>query len=481
MEIKKRHTSGGTASFKSVGPLLFSLLVAAATVLALFSGTFLPVGAADSDPVDVSGNTSDELPPLFSPDEDMYELEDLYTEDSNGCLHGRNGAFDYYYLKGDYETAYMSFPFQAEQEGTYEICIALMTILSSVPRSAEISINGESRYYIERDYRDVPDGVSNTEYVSGITAYLRKGTNVLTVYLGSTFDNVSMKSLFFDKFFFYRTGDLPAGYVFPDSGEGEQVDTAGATPDRILFNRNFRSLVSSTVFCSAGYVTDEEKGEVLELTVSENLEPFRFAFSYSKYMRLLGLDPETDTCDTYLFAVLAVRADADLIDGNVNFFYFTAGSDVLDFGKVAEDSFDNDGNWQYVLFDMEMESGWYADLKGGTIFFGSGGSEPGTKLRIAELSLFKTYEEAAKYAGFIPDGTTEKETATVTEQMSSDDTDAPTDKPVSDTASAGDAAASTAAQTGSAGGCRSAVSGGVLLCLLPAAWIPQRRRRAGKR
>ena len=31
-----------------------------------------------------------------------------------------------------------------------------------------------------------------------------------------------MKSLFFDKFFFYRTGDLPAGYVFPDVGQEER-------------------------------------------------------------------------------------------------------------------------------------------------------------------------------------------------------------------------------------------------------------------
>ena len=198
MRTKKKH-----ASFSS-------LLVAAATVLALFSGVFIPAGAADKEPVDVTANTSNELPPLFSPDEDMFELENLYTEDGNGCLHNRtdDGKFDYYYLKGDYQTAYMSFPFEVDSDGTYELCVALMAIRSSVPRSAELSINGERRYYVERDYRDVSEGDLHAEYVSGITAYLRKGTNVLTVYLGSTFDNVNMKSLFFDKFFFYRTAVL---------------------------------------------------------------------------------------------------------------------------------------------------------------------------------------------------------------------------------------------------------------------------------
>lgn len=473
MRTKKKH-----ASFSS-------LLVAAATALALFSGVFIPAGAADKEPVDVTANTSNELPPLFSPDEDMFELENLYTEDGNGCLHNRtdDGKFDYYYLKGDYQTAYMSFPFEVDSDGTYELCVALMAIRSSVPRSAELSINGERRYYVERDYRDVSEGDLHAEYVSGITAYLRKGTNVLTVYLGSTFDNVNMKSLFFDKFFFYRTGDLPAGYVFPDSGPEEQVDITGASPNRVLFNRNFRSLVTSTVFCNAGYVTDEEKGEVLELTVAEDLEPFRFAFSYSKYMKLLGLDPETETCDEYMYAVLAIKADETLVNGNVNFFYFTAGSDVLDFGKMADDSFENDGKWQYLLFDMEEDSGWYADLKGGTFFIGSGGSEPGTKVRIAEFALFKTYAEAMKYAGFTTgeETATDTDTVTVTETATEQVTQTESTVPMPDSATSGDTAEQTGAETGKSGGCSSAVGGGILLCVLPAAWILQRRRREGKR
>ena len=430
MRTKKKH-----ASFSS-------LLVAAATVLALFSGVFIPAGAADKEPVDVTANTSNELPPLFSPDEDMFELENLYTEDGNGCLHNRtdDGKFDYYYLKGDYQTAYMSFPFEVDSDGTYELCVALMAIRSSVPRSAELSINGERRYYVERDYRDVSEGDLHAEYVSGITAYLRKGTNVLTVY-------------------------------------------PGASPNRVLFNRNFRSLVTSTVFCNAGYVTDEEKGEVLELTVAEDLEPFRFAFSYSKYMKLLGLDPETETCDEYMYAVLAIKADEMLVNGNVNFFYFTAGSDVLDFGKMADDSFENDGKWQYLLFDMEEDSGWYADLKGGTFFIGSGGSEPGTKVRIAEFVLFKTYAEAMKYAGFTTgeETATDTDAVTVTETATEQVTQTESTVPMQDSATSGDTAVQTGAETGKSGGCSSAVGGGILLCVLPAAWILQRRRREGKR
>ena len=86
MRTKKKH-----ASFSS-------LLVAAATVLALFSGVFIPAGAAATAPVADNTKPSNELPPLFSPDEDMFELENLYTEDGNGCLHNRtdDGKFDYY-------------------------------------------------------------------------------------------------------------------------------------------------------------------------------------------------------------------------------------------------------------------------------------------------------------------------------------------------------------------------------------------------
>ena len=50
-----------------------------------------------------------------------------------------------------------------------------------------------------------------------------------------------------------------------------------------------------------------------------------------------------------MYAVLAIKADEMLVNGNVNFFYFTAGSDVLDFGKMADDSFENDGKWQIHL------------------------------------------------------------------------------------------------------------------------------------
>ena len=53
MRTKKKH-----ASFSS-------LLVAAATVLALFSGVFIPAGAADKEPVDVTANTSFRMYSMF--------------------------------------------------------------------------------------------------------------------------------------------------------------------------------------------------------------------------------------------------------------------------------------------------------------------------------------------------------------------------------------------------------------------------------
>lgn len=222
---------------------------------------------------------------------------------------------------------------------------------------------------------------------------------------------------------------------------------------------------------------------LVDLTALVAGTPFRFAFSYSKYMKLLGLDPETGTCDEYMYAVLAIKADEMLVNGNVNFFYFTAGSDVLDFGKMADDSFENDGKWQYLLFDMEEDSGWYADLKGGTFFIGSGGSEPGTKVRIAEFVLFKTYAEAMKYAGFTTgeETATDTDTVTVTETATEQVTQTESTVPMPDSATSGDTAEQTGAETGKSGGCSSAVGGGILLCVLPAAWILQRRRREGKR
>lgn len=452
-----------------------SLLVALATLFALFSVLTVPTNAAEGTIVDVSENATTDLPPRFGTDQDMFELEDLYDEDGNGCLHNVADEFDYYYLKGDYQSAYMRFPFEVDRDGTYEICIGLMAIRSSVPRSAELSINGESRYYIESNYGEVPDGELHEEYVPGITAYLRKGKNVLTIYLGSTFDNVNMKSLFFDKFFFYRTGDLPAGYVFPDVGQEEEIDITGAVSEKVTFNRNFKSLISSTVFCTAEYVTDEEKGEVMELSATENLEPFRFTFSFSKYMKILGKDPDTETCEEYSYLVLPIRADGALAGGSVNFFYYTAGFDVIDYGQMLTEEFACDGKWQYLLFDMSDESGWYADFKGGTFFFGDTGSEPGTKLRVAELALFKTYKEAAVYAGMeVPDESTqtsESDTSTA-EETSEAPTAELTTAPDITTVTGGETkAADTTDASAKGNGCGSALGCGILLTLLPAVFV----------
>lgn len=464
--------------------LSLSFLIAMSTVLTLISGLIVPAAAAEEDPIDVSSTVSTELPALFADGENGFELEDLYTEDSNGCLHNRSddGLFDYYYLKGDPETAYMSFHFEVEKEGTYEVCIGLMGIFSTVPRSAELNFNGERRYYVEQDYRNIPEGVLSAEYVSGITAYLRKGSNTLTVYLGRNFDNVNMKSLFFDKFFLYRTGDLPIGYEFPDVDESEKMDITGAVPERILFNKNFSSLVTSTVFCTAGYVNDEEKGEVLELTATEDLEPFRFAFSYRKYMKALGNDPDAETCDDYPFLVLSIKADETLADGMLDFFYFTAGNDFVDYGRRVTTDFKQDGTWQYILFEMDMESDWYADFDGGSFFIGGEGSAPGTKVRIADLSLFGTYEEAARYAGIMADEETATDVTDTDAPPQTPETEAPSTETRSDksTENITDTASKPETElfTESAGtGCSSVLGSSSLLYVVPVLLIPIRRKK----
>ncbi|MBQ0109876.1 MAG: hypothetical protein KBS44_06320 [Clostridiales bacterium] len=226
-----------------------------------------------------------------------------------------------------------------------------------------------------------------------------------------------------DNFFLCKKGPLPQGFVFDDdSGEQVEVDITGATPDLIKFNSNFKPVVNSYVYVARDYVEDEEKGEVMQLTVTDQGGNPAFAFSYAKYLKLLGPDPEEYDCEKYTAAVLCIKTDDGVFDTTVNFLFYVDGDTVPYDDHRVSGTYEADAGWQYVVLDLE-ESIWWDGIFTGGLIMASIGADIDTVIRVSELALFEDFDAAESYAGAASGDTSDDTTDVLTDDTTASSLD----------------------------------------------------------
>ncbi len=126
-------------------------------------------------------------------------------------------AFEYVYLKAyegeDKETAFpaeeafISVPFEIEEAGTYDFLIEIMAFETYIPRTGLLQIDDGEKYYLSATHNTNHE---TWEYFSGMSADLTVGEHTMNVYLAPDFDDSSVKSLFFDNFYYMlREGSGP--------------------------------------------------------------------------------------------------------------------------------------------------------------------------------------------------------------------------------------------------------------------------------
>ncbi len=127
-------------------------------------------------------------------------------------------AFEYVYMKAyegedkstafPAEEAYISVDFEVEEAGTYDFLIEVMAFETYIPRTGLIQIDDGEKYYLSATHNTNHE---TFEYFSGLSAYLTLGEHRITIYLAPDFDDASVKSLFFDNFYFMlrEGGDAP--------------------------------------------------------------------------------------------------------------------------------------------------------------------------------------------------------------------------------------------------------------------------------
>ena len=136
------------------------------------------------------------------------EFEDSYAEDETDCL--MNEGAHYVYLKdlgkGDY-----SVEFEAEEDGVYDIGICLMAWQKSVPRATDVKVDDSARVRLEFEYGD--EDKEREQFLTGFRVDLTKGVHRLTLSLPEGYDDTTLKTLYFDYFFWLLSDEAEAASV----------------------------------------------------------------------------------------------------------------------------------------------------------------------------------------------------------------------------------------------------------------------------
>ena len=189
-------------------------LFAAVFALVLCAALLIPVSA-----VNWVNNTFtsgiDEEPDWYK-DAEVVEFEDSFVE---GATNARAGN-TYVYLKNDGKGDF-SVSFDVKEDGLYDIGITLMAWAKSVPRSTNVRIDDSDWVYVMFDYVD--ENQELPQYLTGLQIELKKGTHTFTLSLASDFDDSTVKSLYFDNFFYKKAAD-----PVPET-EAVVVETAAET------------------------------------------------------------------------------------------------------------------------------------------------------------------------------------------------------------------------------------------------------------
>lgn len=154
--------------------------------------------------------------PAWLADAEVVEFEDTFEE---GATNARAGGY-YVYLKNDGKGDFTT-EFEVKENGTYDIGFTLMPVGQSVPRSTNVRIDDAEWVYMNFQYTDETEG--KVQYITGLQIDLTKGKHTLTLSLASDFDDSTVKSLFFDNFFYMKAAD-----PVPET-EAVVVETAAET------------------------------------------------------------------------------------------------------------------------------------------------------------------------------------------------------------------------------------------------------------
>ena len=154
--------------------------------------------------------------PAWLADAEVVEFEDTYEE---GATNARAGGY-YVYLKNDGKGDF-TIEFEVKENGTYDIGFTLMPVGQSVPRSTNVRIDDAEWVYMNFQYTDETEG--KVQYITGLQIDLTKGKHTLTLSLSSDFDDSTVKSLFYDNFFYKKAAD-----PVPET-EAVVVETAAET------------------------------------------------------------------------------------------------------------------------------------------------------------------------------------------------------------------------------------------------------------
>ena len=174
-------------------------LFAAALALTLCAILLIPAAAANWK-VNTFTSAIDEEPDWYA-DAEVVEFEDFFEE---GATNARSGNY-YVYLKNDGKGDF-SVQFDVKEDGTYDIGITLMAWAKSVLRSTNVRIDDSDWVYVAFDYEDKNKELP--QYLTGLQIDLTKGTHTFTLSLASDFDDSTVKSLYFDNFFYKKAADV---------------------------------------------------------------------------------------------------------------------------------------------------------------------------------------------------------------------------------------------------------------------------------
>ena len=174
-------------------------LFAAALALVLCAALLVPISAANWK-VNTFTSAIDEEPDWYA-DAEVVEFEDFFEE---GATNARSGNY-YVYLKNDGKGDF-SVQFDVKEDGTYDIGITLMAWAKSVLRSTNVRIDDSDWVYVAFDYED--ENKELPQYLTGLQIDLTKGTHTFTLSLAPDFDDSTVKSLYFDNFFYKKAADV---------------------------------------------------------------------------------------------------------------------------------------------------------------------------------------------------------------------------------------------------------------------------------
>lgn len=213
----------------------------------------LPVGAKDWVS-DTFVSTFDEAPDWYD-DATVVEFEDYFVD---GASDARCG--DYYVYLKKLDAGDFSISFDVEEDGIYDIGVTLMGWTKSVPRSTNMTVDGAPFVYVMFDYED--DSTQKVpQYLTGLQMELTKGTHTFTLSLASDFDDSTVKSLYYDNFFYRKASDIPvetepetvAETVAVPVAEAPVVEKAPQTMDAGVF------AAIAAITALSGYVASKKR------------------------------------------------------------------------------------------------------------------------------------------------------------------------------------------------------------------------------